>query len=188
MSIAVREVLTLEQFLKLPEIKPPLEFLRGRIEQKVSPNLHHSILSDELRGRINHDTMPARTGRAFVELRCSFGGESFVPNVCFFARGRLPKDSKGHYAEQVLLPPDLAVEILSPGQTVSKLSARLNRCLQKGVRMAWLIQPRRQRVLVFLPGRPPRELGPGDVLEGEDVLPGFALPLDELFGWLVADD
>ena len=188
MSGAVHEVLTLEQFLTLPEIKPPLEFLQGRVEQKVSPTLPHSVLTRELTTRIDSWARPRKLGRGFPELRCSFGGESFVPDVCFFARGRLPKDRRGRYAEQVLLAPDLAVEILSPGQTVAKLSARLARCIGKGVRLAWLVQPRRSRAFVFRPGQPPRALELGDVLPGDDVLPGFSLPLEELFGWLVADD
>ena len=188
MSIAVREVLTLEQFLKLPEIKPPLEFLQGRVVQKVSPTLPHGAhrhrpgIDDQSHAR------PRRLGRAFLEVRCSFGGESFVPDVCYFARGRLPKDRRGQLVEKVLLAPDLAVEILSPGQTVAKLSARLTRCVRKGVRLAWLIQPRRRRVFVFRPGQPRQTLELGDVLPGDDVLPGFALPLEELFGWLVAED
>src|SRR5262249_8450106 len=148
MGVAVREVLTLEQFLELPEIKPPLEFLRGRVVQKVSPPLPHSVITTDLAPQINAFARPARLGRALTELRGSFGGESFVPDICFFARGRLPKDSRGRYADRVPAAPDLIIEIISPGQTVEKLSARLTRCLQKGVRLGWLIQPSKQRVLV----------------------------------------
>ena len=188
MSTAVREVLTLEQFLQLPEIKPPLEFLQGRVVQKVSPTLPHGAIAIDLGSAINQHARPRRLGRAFVEVRCSFGGESFVPDLCFFVRGRVPKDSGGQLVEKVFQPPDLAVEIISPGQTVAQLSARLERCIRKGVRLAWLIQPRRRRVFVFHPGQTRQTLELGDVLPGEDVLPGFALPLDELFGWLVAED
>src|SRR5438105_1990138 len=81
MSLAVHEVLNLEQFLKLPEIKPALEFIDGRIVQKVSPTLPHSVLATDLPARINGHVRPRKLGRAFVELRCSFGGQSFVPDV-----------------------------------------------------------------------------------------------------------
>ena len=60
-------------------------------------------------------------------------------------------------------------------------------CVQNGVRLAWLIQPTRSRVFVFQPDRATKTLEAGDVLCGEDVLPGFALPLDEMFGWLYED-
>jgi Uma2 family endonuclease len=80
--------------------------------------------------------------------------------------------------------PDLVIEILSPGQTVKALSSRLSRCLAQGVRLAWLVQPSQRRVFVFRPGHPPETLGIGDELLGEGVLPGFRLPLAEMFGWL----
>ncbi len=181
----VREVLTLTQFLKMPEIKPALEFIRGRVAQKVSPNFHHSRIQTKLPARINDFSEAARLGVAFGELRCSFGGESYVPDISFFTIDRIPVDSDGNLIEQKsTIPPDFSVEILSPGQTVAKLSARLQRLIRKGVRMGWLIQPRRDRVFVFLPDQPVRELGRGDVLSGEEVLPGFDLPVEELFGWL----
>ena len=181
------EVFTLEQFHRFPEIKPALEFINGRIEQKMSPNLPHSLIGTEFPARINAFARP-KIGRAVVELRCSFGGESFVPDISFFRRGRLPREKSGVYAERVLVPPDLTIEILSPGQTVAKLSARIARCLSKGVRLSWLVQVRRPRVLVFRPGQPSEELLPGQTLSGDDVIPGFTLSLDELFGWLAPED
>jgi Uma2 family endonuclease len=188
MGIALNEVLTLEQFLELPEVKPPLEFLQGRIEQKVSPTLAHSLLSKRLTHVLDDYAIPRRLGEAFPELRCSFGSESFVVDVCFFARGRLPLSDRGYPDEKVMLAPDLAIEVLSPGQTVAKLSARLSRCVRKGVRLGWLIQPRRRRAYAIAPGHPLRTLERGAALEGEAVLPGFRLPLDELFGWLEVTD
>jgi Uma2 family endonuclease len=182
------EVLTLKQFLRLPEIKPALEFIRGRIIQKVSPTLPQAIITLELANRIDRHARPGRLGLVLPKLRCNYGGESLVAAISCFAAGRLPRDEKGHYVERVFLPPDLAIEILSPGPTVKFLTAKLARCLQNGVRLAWLIQPRKQREFVFRPGQTPRELGPGDVLDGHEVLPGFTLPLAELFGWLVAGD
>jgi Uma2 family endonuclease len=182
------DVLTLPQFLRLPEIKPALEFINGRVVQKVSPTFPHSWLGYQIAYRINAHSGPRKLGHAAPEVRFIFGGESLVPDVCFIARGRLPRDRQGRYAERLALAPDLAVEILSPGQTVKKLSAKLARAVRNGVRLAWLIQPRRNRVFVFRPDQPPLELGPGDVLDGYDVLPGFTLPIDELFGWLVAED
>ena len=182
------EVLDLQQFLCLPEIKPALEFLGGRVMQKVSPTVPHSLLGFRLAKRLDEHASATKSGLVLPDLRCSFGGESLVPDICVFARGRLPRDQKGSYVERVSLAPDLAVEILSPGQTLTQMKAKLARCVANGVRLAWLIQPRTRRVFVFRPGLPPQELGPGAVLDGHEILPGLTLPLDELFGWLVAED
>jgi Uma2 family endonuclease len=54
--------------------------------------------------------------------------------------------------------------------------------LAGGVRLVWLVDPRERRVTVRYPDRPPRILATGGVLDGEDVVPGFSLPLEDLFG------
>jgi len=185
MGQPVTDVLTLAQFLRLPEIKPALEFIGGRIIQKMSPRYIHSKLGQTLWLWVYQFTAVHGLGETFQELRCTFGGESLVPDLAYFAPGRTPADAEGKYLDRGSdHAPDLLIEILSPGQTVKALSRRLTRCVSKEVRLAWLVRPKVQSVLVFRPGRPPVELGSGDELDGEDVLPGFRLALDEMFAWL----
>jgi Uma2 family endonuclease len=179
--------MTLEQFLKLPEAKPAFEFINGMVVQKVSPKTTHSVLQIMLGWRILSHARPRRLGMPFPELRCTFGRRSLVPDLAFFARGRIPKDKSGKHVDDVFLAPDLAIEIISPGQTVKQLTARALWCMAHAVRLFWVIQPSRRRVFVFQPGRPPETLGLGDTLSGFTVLPGFALPLEEMFGWLTED-
>jgi Uma2 family endonuclease len=179
--------LTLEQFLRLPEAKPALEYVDGKVVQKVSPKTTHSVLQMNFIARPLDFARPRKLGLPYPELRCTFGKRSLVPDIAFFARGHIPKDKYGKRVEDVYLPPDLAIEIISPGQTIKNLSARMIWCVQNGVRLAWLIQPTKSRVYVFHPDRARTILEPGDSLSGEDVLPGFALPLDEMFGWLIED-
>jgi Uma2 family endonuclease len=179
--------LTLEQFLRLPEAKPALEYIDGKVVQKVSPNTTHSVLHTMLSSRLLDHARPRKLGQPYIELRCTFGGRSLVPDLSFFARGRIPKDAKGKRVDDVFLAPDLAIEIISPGQTVKNLSTRLTWCVAHGVRLGWLIQPTRERVLIFRPERPVETLERDGLLSGEDVLPDFALPLAEMFGWLVED-
>jgi Uma2 family endonuclease len=187
MRHAIYDDLSLEKFLRLPEAKPALEYLRGKVVQKVSPRTTHSVLQMSLGTRIANYALPRKLGRPYPELRCTFGGESFVPDLCVFAPGRIPKDERGRLVDDIFFPPDLAIEILSPGQTLRDLGSKLARCVRKGVRLGWLIQPRRSRVFVFRPDRPVETLESDDVLQGEDVLPGFTLPLSEMFGWLSED-
>jgi Uma2 family endonuclease len=185
MGRVVYDDLTLEKFLRLPETKPALEYLQGKVVQKVSPKTTHSVLQMMLGSHILNYAMPRKLGRPYPELRCTYGGESIVHDLCFFERGRIPRDEHGRLVDDVLLPPDLAIEILSPGQTVKNLGAKLSCSMDRGVRLGWLIQPRRSKVFVFRPDRPVEALELGGTLQGEDVLPGFALPLAEMFGWLV---
>ncbi len=182
------EGLTLNQFLRLPEAKPALEYIDGKVVQKVSPKTTHSVLQGDLALKINtFATGRRKLGRPYLELRCTFGNRSIVPDISFFARGRIPKGKDGKRVDDVFLAPDLAIEIISRGQTIKNLTARMTWCVQNGVRLAWLIQPTRSRVFVFQPDRATKILESGEALSGEDVLPGFALSLDEMFGWLFED-
>jgi Uma2 family endonuclease len=184
MSLIGEDESAIGQFRRLPEIKPSLELFDGRVIQKVSPKVPHSYLQPDLCGSLNQFARPRRLGRAGTELRCTFGGVSLVFDVSFFVLDRMPAFRRNSEAPDVLYPPDIAVEILSPGQTVGEQSARLRFAIRRGTRIGWLIHPIRETVTVYRPRRRAEILRAGDTLSGEDVLPGYRLPINELFGWL----
>ena len=64
---------------------------------------------------------------------------------------------------------------------------RLTWCVRNGVRLGWLIQPNKSRVFIVRPGRDREVLEGTAVLSGADVVPGYELPLTEMFGWLGED-
>ncbi|HEY9301995.1 MAG TPA: Uma2 family endonuclease, partial [Phormidium sp.] len=72
---------TVEEFLKLPETKPAAELIKGEIIQKPMPQGEHSVLQGELCEAINRVTKAQKIAYAFPELRCTFGGDSIVPDV-----------------------------------------------------------------------------------------------------------
>ncbi len=178
------ELLTLEHFLKLPEFKPALEFFGGRVVQKMSPMLPHSIIQTELASKLNGFARPTKLGRAYTELRWTFGGQSQVPDVSFFVPDRTPKFVRGERARAVLYPPDIVVEILSQGQTLAELRAKIRHALRHGSQLGWLIHPIREVAYVLRPARAAEPKQSGDLLPGEHALPGFDLAIDEIFGWL----
>jgi len=68
------KILTLEEFLQLPETKPASEYIDGQIIQKPMPQGKHSVIQGELVPAINGVVKCKRIARAFPELRCTFGG------------------------------------------------------------------------------------------------------------------
>jgi Uma2 family endonuclease len=77
--------------------------------------------------------------------------------------------------------PDLAVEVKSPSNTAAELNRKAEQYLNGGTRLVWLVNGQKKEVVVHAADRSVKVLRPGDVLDGEDVLPGFQLSLDELF-------
>lgn len=177
---------TLNEFLALPDIEeaPAWEFVDGRMVRKVSPKRKHITLQDALADFINDFSEPAGLGTAFPELRCTFGGRSIVPDVVFQTTEHIEFDDEGDVTDDVFVPPDLMVEIVSPRQSPKLLEDRIHHALAQGCPLGWLVHTYRRTITVYRPGAEPVELGLDGVLEGEPVLPGFRLPVAEVFAWL----
>lgn len=178
-------VLTLAEFLQQPETKPASEYLDSQIIQKPMPQGKHSLLQGELVPFINSVVKRQQIARAFPELRCSFGDRSIVPDVAVFCWERLPRDENGEIANVFSLAPDWTIEILSPGQSHTRVTKNILHCLKHGTQMGWLIDPHERTVFVY---QPRQEIAVFDQPENLLLMPNFmdkqALTITELFGWL----
>lgn len=106
-----------------------------------------------------------------------------VPDVAFVRAERLPAE-----ADQVgflRLAPDLVVEVLSPTDRMVDVLAKVAMYHDAGVPLVFLVDPRTRSVAVYPLGGPPRDLAEGDEIDGGDVLPGFRVPVTELFVWSI---
>lgn len=189
-SPRTRAASTLAEFLRTPGIdeRPYLEFIDGRIEAKVSPQAKHSRLAKRFLFRLDSFAEPRGLGESFPELRCTFGGRSIIPDVVFLFLEHIPSDPDGRIVGDLLRPPDLQIEIVSPDQSLTKTRAKLRHSTAHGCPLGWLVNPEprlRKWIEVYRPGRAPERLPADGVLDGAPVLPGFRLAVAEVFGWLV---
>ena len=176
---------TLEEFLALPEEKPALEFNPdGTITQKVSPKGKHSGLQDGLLELINGFARPRRLARALPELRTVFGRAAYVPDVAVYRWDRIAWTAEGELPDDFTEPPDIAVEIVSPGQSVTTLVRKCVWYVENGVKLALLVDPMDRSVLVFRPSALPRPLRDTDPIDLSEVLPEFQATVDQLFSAL----
>src|SRR5262245_26593020 len=97
------------------------------------------------------------------------------PDVSFVRRGRLPGDvaPKGW----VKIPPDLAVEVVSPNDRVYALDAKLADYRKVRVPLVWVINPESRTVTVYRIDGSIRLLFEDDELSGEDIIPSFRCPV-----------
>jgi Uma2 family endonuclease len=80
----------------------------------------------------------------------------------------------------VRIPPDLAIEVISPNDSIEEFEEKLEDYQKAGVPLAWVINPKRRKVRVFRLDGSDVVLMEDDVLSGEDVIPGFRCPLREI--------
>jgi Uma2 family endonuclease len=165
----VDKMVTLEEFLRMPEIdeRPYLEYIDGRIEAKVSPQKQHGLLEKRLMNHIDAYCEPKQLG-----------------DVVFLLDEHIETDEDDVVLDPTPRPPDLHIEIVSPDQSVQKCREKLVFSRSNGCPLGWLIDPKRRTVQVYRPGRRPSQVTIDGVLEGEPVLPGYRLPVVELFNWM----
>lgn len=160
MTPALPQTLTLEEFLKLPNLEesPAWEYIEGRAIQKPMPKTRHSILQKRLVAAIDNHT---DTYTALPELRCTYpsgspasqvyGGRSIVPDIAVVAWDQIPLKETGEPEDDFLAAPNWSIEILSPDQKANRVIDNLLHCLQNGCKLGWLIDPDDYSVLIFAP-------------------------------------
>jgi len=186
--------MTLEEFLALPEEKPYLEWdagvvtqkdmpddpLLGVVSQKMAPKGDHGSIESEFSFIINVAVRPRRLGRVFTETRFATPGWCPVPDLAYYRAERIKpesRDSFGDFTE----PPDIAVEIVSPSQSLSQQLGKCLRYADLGVVVSLVIDPRDRAIYAIRPGQPLQILRDDDPIDLSDVLPDFAPTVGELF-------
>ena len=106
-----------------------------------------------------------------------------IPDVSFTNWDRLPNRQVPDEAVPDLAP-DLAVEVLSEGNTRQEMAQKLTDYFRSDVRLVWYIDPRRRTVRVYTSPDEMTELDEADTLTGDAVLPGFAIEVARLFDQL----
>lgn len=178
-------LLTLDEFLKLPETKPASEFIDGQIIQKPMPQGKHSTIQLELGAGVNLALKPQRIARAYTELRCTFGDRSLVPDLSIFTWARIPRDEDGKVSNNFLIPPDWTIEILSPNQSQTKVIRNILHCLAHGTQMGWLIDPDEELVFVYFGDRTLTVFEqPNDRIPVPAFAESFNLRVGQMFSWL----
>lgn len=175
---APSRLMTLDEFLELPETKPYTELINGELCQKpVGKNRHSAAQSNLLLLLARH---PATTqGKPRIELGFRFPrtshGNLRVPDVSYYLPGYVPNPDED-YPERA---PDLAAEIRSKGQSLAAQRERLAFLRSQGTRCTLLIDPEAQTVEVHDGDRTSTVAGAGEVrLES---LAGFSFTVPELW-------
>jgi Uma2 family endonuclease len=101
------------------------------------------------------------------------------PDLSFVSAGRLPGNQVPRGWMQ--LAPDLAVEVVSPTDTADGVETKLDEYLRAGVRLVWVVNIPTRNVWAYRPDGAAKLYRAADTLPGEDVLPGFTVPVAELF-------
>ena len=162
-----------------PQDGQKYELVDGEI--RVSPGGgRHSLVSLRLASRLHVFVTEHAAGYAF-DSSMGFrlpGGNVRSPDASFVAAGRFPHTQPPEDFGD--LAPDLAVEVLSPSERPRLVLDKVGEYLECGVRLVWVIDPRKAKAVVYRSVSDVTELTADDDLDGGDVLPGFRVRLSDL--------
>jgi Uma2 family endonuclease len=165
----------------VPATEPETEWVRGRLLQKVSPTRSHALLQRAMASAL-HAWAGAR-GEVGTEwrFRVQPPGEAarpLVPDVAYVDASRL-RGLRGDDLEVPRLSPDVAVEVLSPDERRSDVESKIATYLAAGSALVIIVDPQRQ--IVELHDGVTRTVMERGQHVAHAVLPGFCLPVSELF-------
>lgn len=176
-------LLTLEEFKRLPEEDGYLlELVRGRLVREPRPQAKHGWVATQLFRALDTFVEKQSLGIVIIETGfLLFDDPPTVrgPDVSFISSDNIPPEGipDGFWRNG----PDLAAEVLSPSNTVEDVQEKVLEYMEAGSRLIWVVHPRNRTVTVYRSREDISVLVEGDALDGEDVLPGFRLPISELF-------
>lgn len=179
-----------DELMALPDDRSMYEMVEGRLVRMSPTNGGDSWIGMRLGSWVTAHVEERQLGLvtgADGEYVLSGPDEpmtAFAPDVAFVRAGRHPAPGSPNFHRIWHVAPDLVVEVVSPNQSRPAMAEKARRYLAAGVRLLWMVWPRRRQVDVWRPGSdsPVATLGENDFLDGLDVLPGFTHPVGRLFG------
>jgi Uma2 family endonuclease len=182
MSAVAEKLLTVEEFEKLPETFTKRELVRGRVIETMPPGGEHGsiagnilfLLREWLRQKHLKGYVAVESGYVLARNPDTTRG----PDVSYVRVERIPETGipKGFWQ----LAPDLAVEVVSPGETADEIRDKVHDFLAAGTALVWVVYPRTKEVIAHTPDGLARTFDAEDKLEF-DLLPGFSCTVAELF-------
>ena len=176
-------LLTAEDLYALPKSEGRSELIDGVLIEMGPEAYESGEIAGGLAGRLWQHTNPPKLGSILT------GDPGFIlardpdrvraPDVAFISAARVPQgDLRRRFMEGA---PDLAVEVVSPSDTAHEVHAKALEWLRGGARLVWVLFPQTRTVMVYRPEHEVALLTEDDVLTGDPVVPGFAVPVRELF-------
>jgi Uma2 family endonuclease len=176
-------LLTADDLWRMPSDRRR-ELVKGEVRTMAPAGFEHGAVIDNLQFLLSNHVRKNRLG---VVLGAETG---FLlardpdtvrgADIAFLSMSRLPEGGRptGYFPG----PPDLAVEVVSPNDTLTEVEDKVDDYLAAGTKLVWVVNPRRKTVTVHRPAAPPAMLGATDTLTAdEDVIAGFRCGVAEIF-------
>jgi Uma2 family endonuclease len=182
--MATKTLVTCEEYAALQEPQGMrYELSEGELIVTASASFFHNEIRDYFNARLRAFVEGRRLGRVTSETDIKLVGETVRrPDLAFIRAGRL----RGVDLDRVPLPvvPDFVLEIVSKNDRADDLLLKVSQYLAAGAKAVWLLYPNTRLAYRYLPSKlepEVRSAAAGHAFEEPELLPGFSLPLEQIF-------
>ena len=171
-------LMTAEELGNLPDEPLRHELIKGELLTMPLPKREHGRIAANLTMMLGQHAKANRLGDVYTESGFKLESDPDTvlgPDVSFVSQDRVDR-TDGYYDG----PPDLAVEVLSPGDRRGQVERKLALWLETGTGSVWLVNPRKRTVEVISSPSDRRTLHDTDELV-DDTVPGFRVKVSEIF-------
>lgn len=159
------------------------ELNQGRLIVTPPPKREHGLIMLEVARRVGNHVQENDLGGVVVEtgyLLAEAPDTVRAPDIAFTSKARIPPLTDDYDR----VPPDLVIEVASPGNTTSDMIEKIEQYFEAGVRQVWVFYPKRQVIYLYTSPDDVKILRGDAVLSGGDVLPGFEVTVSDNFAVL----
>jgi Uma2 family endonuclease len=175
--------MTADELFVMPHDGFRYELVKGELRQMSPAGSEHGAIVGKLTARLGYHIETNNLGIYFgAETGFKIASDPDTvraPDVAFVRRERIPESG----IPKKFWPgaPDLAVEVLSPDDTLKEAEEKAGQWLAAGASAVWVVNPKRRGVSVYRPAAEVVRLSEADELEGQEVVPGFRCKVAEIF-------
>jgi Uma2 family endonuclease len=177
--MGAKTLLSLEEFMALPDNGNRHELSQGELVVMPPPHSEHSIVLDNIKMILSDYVRGKRLGRVLPEAGYLLFREPEQtvrqPDVSFLSRGRVKKSAA--YVEGA---PELALEVVSPGDDAADLDLKVRQYLAAGSHEVWVVYPKTRSVLIHKAGGQVSKLSDSDTIT-TDLFPGWSARVADFF-------
>lgn len=177
------EPTTAEELLMMPKDGFRYELVKGELKKMSPAGSEHGAVAMNVAILLGQYIKANKLGVVFAAetgFKLATDPDTVLaPDVSFVRRERIPQSGlpKAFYPGA----PDLAVEVVSPGDTKKEVAEKVESWLTAGSSAVWVVNPKRRTVTIHRPQAEAVTLDEGDELDGQDVVHGFRCNVSEIF-------
>lgn len=180
--IAHTRLVTAAELERMPQRDERIELVQGRLIRKPLHGWLHGQIVAAIAGEIGTFVRKHQLGKGYLGTGFTLSRDPDnvrAPDAAFVSAARAARQTRreGFFDGA----PDLAVEVISPTDTVEEIEQKVLEYLDAGTKLVWVANPRAQTITAYRALDQVRVLTRQDTLDGADVLPGFAVAVTELF-------